>query len=188
MTEQGKDLVKFLYVFENYTSGKNKNGISAEDVLGKDFELVDFREQTNYDISLSAYEAEGRLVFDTMYDPNVYTEKEMDRLLERFEIILKAIAENAECRVSEIEMATDEEKQLIFNDFNPSGESYPDKKTLPELFEEQVHKTPDEVAVVYEGLKLTYSELNNRLLQVSNHLLPRHSPMTDQSPDLTQLK
>jgi non-ribosomal peptide synthetase component F len=41
---------------------------------------------------------------------------------------------------------------------------YPQDNCIHQLFEEQVEKTPDAVAVVFEGLQLTYSELNNELI------------------------
>ncbi|WP_143318654.1 AMP-binding protein, partial [Clostridium sp. HBUAS56017] len=59
-----------------------------------------------------------------------------------------------------------EEKQKLLYEFNDTYTEYPRNKTICELFEEQVEKTPDQVAVVFENKELTYRELNER----SNHL------------------
>src|ERR1051325_10663636 len=45
-----------------------------------------------------------------------------------------------------------------------------EEKCLQELFEQQVERTPAEVAVVYEGEKLTYDELNRRANKLAHHL------------------
>ena len=70
------------------------------------------------------------------------------------------ITENEEQKLGDIEVITAEEKQLILNDFNATETDYPRDKTVVELFEEQVRKTPDNIALVFEDKKLTYAELN----------------------------
>lgn len=54
-----------------------------------------------------------------------------------------------------------EDYQKIVYDWNNTAKEFPRQKTIPQLFEEQVEKTPDNIAVVYESIKLTYRELNN---------------------------
>lgn len=60
-------------------------------------------------------------------------------------------------------------QQLIY-DFNQTDKTYPQDKTIHQLFEEQVLKTPNNIAVVYEDTKLTYQELNSKANQLANYL------------------
>ncbi|WP_420042242.1 AMP-binding protein, partial [Bacillus cereus] len=65
---------------------------------------------------------------------------------------------------------TEEEKELILNSFNDTKFSYPKEKTTHQLFEEQVERTPENVAVVFEDKKLTYRELNEKSNQLAKLL------------------
>ena len=53
--------------------------------------------------------------------------------------------------------------------------SYPNHKTLVDLFEEQVNRTPDETAVIFKDSKLTYSELNEKSNQFAHYLLNNYN-------------
>ncbi|MEF7638808.1 AMP-binding protein, partial [Bacillus thuringiensis] len=55
-----------------------------------------------------------------------------------------------------------EEKALIIGEFNDTYHAYPRDKTVAELFEEQVEKTPNQIAVTFEDKEITYRELNQK--------------------------
>ncbi|MCR3761950.1 AMP-binding protein, partial [Clostridium felsineum] len=80
------------------------------------------------------------------------------------------ISKNEDVKVSDIEVITEDERELILNTFNDTKTDYPKDKTLVELFEEQVKKTPDNTAVVFEDKQLTYAELNRKVNQVARKL------------------
>ncbi|CAG2169301.1 unnamed protein product, partial [Oppiella nova] len=60
--------------------------------------------------------------------------------------------------------------QQIIYDWNDTDKDYPSDKTIHQLFEEQVGKTPDDVAVIYEETKSTYKELNEKANRLANYL------------------
>jgi bacitracin synthase 3 len=72
--------------------------------------------------------------------------------------------------LKDIEIISNEEKYQIIKTFNDNKSSYPDHKTIVEIFEEQVEKTPDSTAVFYNGKKLTYKELNEQANQLALYL------------------
>ncbi|MCX6584524.1 MAG: non-ribosomal peptide synthetase, partial [Candidatus Aminicenantes bacterium] len=80
--------------------------------------------------------------------------------------ILSSILENPLQKLWEIEIISPEEKKKILFDFNNTGVEYPTDKTIPELFETQVEKSPDHIAIVeviHEWPhQLTYRQLNNQ--------------------------
>ena len=78
-----------------------------------------------------------------------------------------------------INILSAEEYHRIVYEFNQTDSSYPHDKTIHELFTEQVLKTPDNIAVVYENKKLTYQELNNKANQLANYLLKNHAIKPD---------
>ncbi|MBQ5565319.1 MAG: amino acid adenylation domain-containing protein, partial [Clostridia bacterium] len=163
MTPQGSELIKIVYAFENYASGTAEENDRQEDGNGKTaFDVESSREQTNYGISVSSHTENGRLAFEIMYDPSRYPSAEIDLLLDRLSNICVHMSESADKLVSSISEITDEEKSKILTEFNATETSYPKEKTIVELFEEQVNRTPDKTAVVYGSERLTYAELNLR--------------------------
>jgi non-ribosomal peptide synthetase component F len=73
-------------------------------------------------------------------------------------------------KVGELELLSEVEKQQILIEWNSTECDYPRDKTIHHLFEEQVKKTPDHIAVVFESQQLTYKELNERANQLAHYL------------------
>ena len=84
--------------------------------------------------------------------------------------IINQILENNEINLKDIEIVTPDEKKKLLYTFNNTQMDYPKDKTISQLFEEQVEKTPDNIAVVFEDQKLTYRELNERANSLANYL------------------
>jgi amino acid adenylation domain-containing protein len=68
---------------------------------------------------------------------------------------------------------SNKEQYKLLYEFNNTKAEYPKDKVMQELFEEQVEKTPDKLAIVFEDKKLTYRELNERSNQLAKILRER---------------
>ncbi len=77
---------------------------------------------------------------------------------------------NSDKCISEYQILTTEEYNKIVYEWNKTERSYSTNKIIPQLFEEQVEKTPDNIAIIYEEVKLTYNELNQRANQLAHYL------------------
>ncbi|WP_024859841.1 condensation domain-containing protein [Ruminococcus flavefaciens] len=165
MTSQGSGLINILYVFENYMSG---------DIQGKEekniIDVESERDQTNYPISILAFENDGRLGFKIIYDSDIFCRREIENILSRIEKICEEMASHPDSRISELEVVTDSEKQLILGKFNATETNYQRDKTVVELFEEQVNRTPNNTALVFENNTLTYAELNAKANSLAHKL------------------
>src|ERR1700730_4970864 len=64
-------------------------------------------------------------------------------------------------------------RHQILEEWNETKQEYPRDKCVPELFEEQVERTPEAVAVEYEGEELSYRELNERANRLAHDLIGR---------------
>lgn len=87
--------------------------------------------------------------------------------------LLKELVQNPNSHLSTVEMVTSEEKEQILEQFNDTKVKYPDNATMQQLFEQQVERTPDQTAVVFEESQLTYRELNQRANQLARVLRER---------------
>ena len=104
------------------------------------------------------------------YDTDLFDRTTMERFLEHFKNLTERIVEDPEQKLPEIDMLSESEKKRILIDFNNTKTEYPNDRTIHELFEEQVERTPDKTAVVFEEKRLTYRELNEKANQLAKVL------------------
>ncbi len=151
----GSGLIGTLMAFENYYIHDSEMNVE-EDQLVAEFESV--REQTNFGISLSANIGET-LNLGIEYDAQKYGSEEIDLLLGYLQTFLTNAVNHPDSEIENLQILSCKEQELVMKQFNTSEAAYPMDKTVFELFEEQVRKTPDKVAVTFEEQKLTYAEL-----------------------------
>jgi amino acid adenylation domain-containing protein len=75
--------------------------------------------------------------------------------------------------MSELAMLTPEERELVLGEWNETAAPYPQERCLHELFEEQVDRTPDAIAVVSGDQQRTYRELDDDANRLANLLRRR---------------
>ncbi|MBA4496586.1 condensation domain-containing protein, partial [Paenactinomyces guangxiensis] len=125
--------------------------------------------KAKFDLTWTAVEGET-LSFAVEYSTSLFKRDTIERMAEHFIHILEQIVHHPEICLSEIELVTETEKQQLLVEFNDTKADYPREKVIHELFEEQVQKTPDHMAVVFGAEQLTYRELNERANQLARVL------------------
>jgi len=123
-----------------------------------------------YDLVLDITETEGGLLFKLDYNLDLFDEATIKRWLSHYQTLLEAIVTNAELPISQLSIMTEAERQQILVEWNNTKTDYPSNKCIHQLFEAQVQKTPDSIAVIFEQQKLTYSELNSKANQLAHYL------------------
>jgi len=113
----------------------------------------------------------GSLNISYDFKAQKYKTQEIVDMHNRILCIIEQVLDNNKILVDDIEIVTDEEKNRILYEFNDTKVDFPRDKTIIDLFEEQVEKTPDNIAVVFENKKLTYRELNEKANSLANYLL-----------------
>ncbi|NEQ80763.1 MAG: amino acid adenylation domain-containing protein, partial [Moorea sp. SIO2I5] len=101
---------------------------------------------------------------------DLFEAETISRMLSHYENLLSAAVETPERPVSQLPLMTEPELDQILVEWNNTTTDYPNDKCIHQLFEEQVEKTPDAVAVVFEQQKLTYSQLNSKANQLAHYL------------------
>jgi amino acid adenylation domain-containing protein/non-ribosomal peptide synthase protein (TIGR01720 family) len=112
---------------------------------------------------------EEQLVLIVDYNITLYSEGIIRRFCRNLVYIFDNLKELLDWKVTEIDIVCAEERQELM-DFNKTDAVYPHDKTIHRLFEEQVEKNPEHLAVVFEGERLTYRQLNEKANQLA-HLL-----------------
>src|SRR6185369_805030 len=86
-----------------------------------------------------------------------------------YQILLEGIVTNPEQRISQLPLLTDDERQALI-EWNETAVDHRSMATVHELFEEQSKRTPDSVAIVFAGARLSYRELNTKSNQMARYL------------------
>ncbi|MPW11807.1 amino acid adenylation domain-containing protein, partial [Paraburkholderia sp. CNPSo 3155] len=85
--------------------------------------------------------------------------------------LLNGVMADAGQPVGRINILPDDERTYLLEDLNRTAAAYPSERCIHELFEAQVQKAPEAVAVVHENERLSYGELNARANRLAHHLI-----------------
>ncbi|UCH96724.1 MAG: amino acid adenylation domain-containing protein, partial [Candidatus Aminicenantes bacterium] len=126
-------------------------------------------ETTTYNLTIGILTGDT-IEIDFNYNKSLFEKTWIKRLAWHFINIIKNILIDFETGISGLGMLGEEEKSRILYDFNRTAEEYPKDKTIRELFKDQVEKTPDNTALIFQDKELTYRELNKKAGKLA-HLL-----------------
>ncbi|WP_426454579.1 amino acid adenylation domain-containing protein [Paenibacillus sp. S-38] len=105
---------------------------------------------------------ERKLMVMYDYKTEMFTEQDIILMNERIQFLIDQLLKNGELRLKDIDIMHKEERKRILHEFNETSKPYPSDQTVVSLFEQQVERSPDATAAVYQDRKLTYRELNAR--------------------------
>jgi amino acid adenylation domain-containing protein/non-ribosomal peptide synthase protein (TIGR01720 family) len=166
LKKNGEKLFEILLIFENYPEIKNEklnelniNFINSIEKLDNNLNILinEDRNKKNINIVLN-------------YLSNIFDETMITDTLNLFDYILTQIIENPNQKVSDLNYLIPSQEIKLLKEWNDTDMDYPEDKLINELFEETVEKYPNNIAVVYEEIELSYKELNEKSNQLSNYL------------------
>lgn len=135
--------------------------------------LLVHHQTAKFDLTLSLEEhPDGSLTGLFEYATDLFEPTMIERMASHYTRLLQGIVERPDKRIGELPLLTDAERQRLLAQASGSRAEVAIDQALglAEHFEAQVERTPDAVAVVYEGRRLTYSELNNLANQLAHRL------------------
>ena len=166
-------LFDVMFVLQNMDMSEPEiEGLTFTEYQGKPF-------AAKLDLAFIAVESEEELLFHIEYGTKLFDYETIQRLSEHLQNIFKAITTSKDPLLEEIVILSAAEAHKVQYEFNNTATEQPMAKTIPQLFAEQVAKTPQNVALIFEEETLTYNELNEksdqlaRLLQAEN-IKPNH--------------
>lgn len=133
-------------------------------------------ETAQFDLSVTVETPEQGLVIDFEYNTDLFDDSTIARMQEHFRVLLEGIVANPNVPLSELPLLTAEEQQQLWQWGNlaasqsPVGQHQNSDRCIHQLFEAQVKRTPDAIAVIFEDQQLTYRELNEKANQLAHYL------------------
>ncbi|MBC8756557.1 amino acid adenylation domain-containing protein [Kordia sp. YSTF-M3] len=166
LQKEGKRLFHSLFVFENYPMPENKEE-------GKDKLQATFRyavEKVDYPIGITAYEQADQLVLKIESDRELLEEEKANFNLNKLKNLINALTSSLDKKHNELSILSEAEYTKMVIDWNQTEADYAKDQTIHELFQAQVDKAPDAIALVFENQQLTYKEVNSRANQLARYL------------------
>lgn len=164
LSKSGYDSIFKMCV--NYYNSKYSNDLNGIDVDVNEY----YCGNQSYSLQLTVKEWENsNITLNFDYKTQEYTEEQIKTMYESIINIINQVLDNENLTVSDIKLVSKEDSKYKVYDLNSTDSEYP-KKTVYELFEEQVRKCPDKVAAEFKQKVLTYKELNEKANQLANHL------------------
>ncbi|MCP5048242.1 MAG: amino acid adenylation domain-containing protein, partial [bacterium] len=137
-------------VMFNYLKQSDFSGEASEIMKNT---LNQHRERTSkFDISLTALEFNDKVLFNFEYCTRLFKAETIDRIVAYFKRLVTAVVEAPNRNISGINILSPEETHRILYQFNDTAAAYPVDKTIHRLFEDQVEKTPNTVALTGPSL------------------------------------
>jgi len=127
-----------------------------------------------FKLKLTCVQRKESLTAEFHYDPELISKEAIECLAEQFEALVESAANNSEATISELNILSDRTRHQLLVELNNTQANYSQDKCIHKLFEQQVERTPDNIAVVFENQQLTYAELNRRANKIA-HYLQQHS-------------
>ena len=124
-----------------------------------------------FDITLEFWETEEGLRGRFEYSTDLFESATIARMAGQLKTLLEGIVDEPQQCLSRLPLLTADERHCLLVESNATTAPYPRDQCIHHVFEAQVARTPDAVAVVCGNESLTYRELNRRANQVARHLL-----------------
>lgn len=156
----------FQVMINMHNMPKAENRVSG--LFFEDLEVSNGVDQL--DLTLKASEKDGQLHCEFIYNQTLFEQATIKRMSGHLKNILASGLAHPEETIECVPLLSQEEKRQLLFEFSGTTANYPDKASLQQLFEEQVEKAPDAVALVCQNKQLTYRELNKRANKLSHYL------------------
>ncbi|MEG4971171.1 amino acid adenylation domain-containing protein [Microcoleus sp. K4-B3] len=128
------------------------------------------RKTARFDLALDLEEGLEGINGTLEYSQDLFDASTARRIAGHFLTLLESVAAHPEQRISNLPILTKPEQQQLLFEWNNTQSELPKNQCVHGLFEAQTERTPDAIAVVFDGEHLTYRELNRRANQLAHHL------------------
>ncbi|PAM96240.1 hypothetical protein B4N84_02120 [Flavobacterium sp. IR1] len=173
-----KSFFDVLVVLQNQDS---RSGLLTQNDLP--FEILPDTNQASeisrFNLSFAFFEVGDTIELELEYKTAVFSSEFIDSMITSFAYALEQFTALPEQRIADIAVINQEQFNMLVYEFNDTKADYPQDKTIITLFEEQVQKTPNAIALVFEEKQLTYQELNEQANQFGHYLRKNYSIVAD---------
>jgi len=142
--------------------------LSLEQLQTETLEL--YNQTAKFDLSFTLTETDNAINGQVEYATSLFSQSRIEQMMAHWLNLLQAIVTQPDTTLWQLPLMNEGERQKILVDWNRTQQDYPQDTTLQQLFEQQVERTPQAVAVITENGQLTYDSLNRQANQLAHYL------------------
>ncbi|HEV3052240.1 MAG TPA: amino acid adenylation domain-containing protein, partial [Longimicrobium sp.] len=131
------------------------------------------RTTARFDLLLSLWEEDGRIAGDVEYATSLFEAATVERYVGYLRRVLQEMVADDPAPVDRLELLDAAERRVVVEEWNATDAGYPAGACVHDLFRAQAARTPETVALSWQGERWTYAELEARANQISNALQRR---------------
>jgi len=137
------------------------------------FDMLPLPSGTMYELNFQMTERQEGWHLSCGYNTDLYEAQTILRMLGHFRNLLRAVSVDPSSKISALPLLDSEERRIILEDWNQTEAFYPQHQGLSQLFEAQVARSPDAIAVICDGRMATYRQLDSASGQLAQLLRQR---------------
>lgn len=123
-----------------------------------------------FDLTLAMVPTANGWMGQWEYNTDLFAAETIERMAGHYLTLLEGIMRDPDHAIAQLPLLTAAEQKQLLIEWNNTARGYEAEFTIPQLFEAQVERTPNEVALVFDAYQLTYQELNERANQLAHRL------------------
>lgn len=163
-------IFNILYSYESLSEISDGSEIMKREDL--QFVLHEKQEyDAKFDLDIYPIEQKDGLVINFIYHTQEFYPMLMKKLIESFSLVLSAFLDKSELQISQLQIVSSEDLKIINDQFNDTYKYYDKNKTIIDYFQDSVKLYHNHVAVKYKDQSLCYQELNQRVNELSWHMI-----------------
>src|SRR5579859_7828501 len=125
-----------------------------------------------FDLSVEVWD-DGEFHCQFEYRTDLFKQSTIRRMLGHFEKLLHGVLSNPDSRLAELPLMSDPERAQILSEWNRTSAEYAQELSIDKAFERQVARTPEAIALVYEGKTWVYSHINDEANRIAQLLVQK---------------
>jgi len=142
------------------------------EIFGLRWRRIEVESETaKFDLTLALVETRGRLQGSIEYSTDLFDRATIERMAGHWQTLLHGIVADPNRPIATLPLLTAPERHQLLVTWNDTAADYPKDSCIHELFENQVERTPNRVALQFNGAEMTYKELNQRANQIAYSLI-----------------
>jgi amino acid adenylation domain-containing protein len=171
--------VVFDVMFTLHNVAENEQGLMFSEEQQE--QVIDFGTNlAKFDLTLRFIEKGSTLFFEVNYNTDVYEREVIEQLIFNYKRLLSQVLQQADLPVYEHKYLSEEELQQQLVAFNDTEVTYPKESTAIQLFEEQVRKTPEKIALVAGEQKWSFRNLNEEANRLAGYIRGKQEIKADE--------
>ena len=127
-------------------------------------------EVSKFDLILSLVDTPDGMRGYFEFNTDLFDVSSIARMAKSFVVLAESAAAEPDQRIASLPLLTEAARHQLLVDWNATKADYPKDRCIHQLFEDQVMRTPDDAALIFNDQQLTYAELNTKANQLANYL------------------